>query len=257
MDPELFESSFFELYQNFGFTCLSCTSLHLEVNHKPGEPMQVTSCKGCGKSVEEQMEHWSAWHRHLLIWDLESDERHVHSTLTFGTLDTFLQIVPMQFQVLFLDQEHFLKCNQLAALTGSVPDACLCPRCEVRSQAVKDIQQWCAAIKDEEEKKDDYSDFYFMASKLSKSLHLTLQDNFFRRIILTNVQNPYAQEVKDIPVALLEQVNKKCVICTKGFKERGELFVFPYCQHVFHVQCTEAWLGTRESCPLCREPLRK
>lgn len=217
--------------------------------------MSLMDCSECGKTVEEQMEHWSEWHRHLLTWDMEADPRHVHSRLTFGLLDTFLHVVPLQYQVLFIEEDDFISCNHVALLTSKVPDVCVCAHCETRQQAVRDIQQWCANIKDVEEKKDDYSDFYFMASKLAKSLPVTCDENYFRRITLREVQNPYFHDVKDVPLTFLTQVNHKCVICTKGFKERGQLFVFPRCHHVFHTRCAEVWLGTKLTCPLCRESL--
>lgn len=162
--------------------------------------------------------------------------------------------MPIQFQLLFLDHNSFASVNQLAAISGNVPDVCDCTQCEALHQAVADVQKWLAAIKDEEEKKDDYSEFYFMASKLSKTLPVTLNDDFFRRIFINTVPNPCYHNVKDIPVPLLEQMNKRCVICAKGFKESGQLFLFPSCQHVFHIKCTEAWLSTRQTCPMCRHP---
>lgn len=250
MDPELFESSFFELYQHFGSSCLFCLRLHSEISLTP----EVKDCLRCGKNVEAQMNHWKEWNRHFLIWDAEAEERHVHKTLVFGSFSTFLQLAPLEFLVLFVDEVGFQCFNQIASFSEGVPRFDLNT---LRVEAVDSIQAWCASIVTEEDKKDDFLEHYFMAKKLSKSLSCTLQEDFFRRVEFHVFSLPFYYALEEISETTLAQVNNSCVICTKQFSPRKQVFVFPRCKHVFHAQCAESWFQTRLNCPLCRETLRK
>lgn len=251
MDPELFESSFFELYQNFGSTCLFCLRLHTDISLSPG----VKDCARCGKNVEAQMNHWQEWNRHFLIWDTgDSEEICDHRALVFGSVTSFLQLVPLEFLVLFLDEVGFQCYNQIASFSEGVPRFDLS---ELRSNAVQSTQAWCANIVKEEDKKDDFSEHYFIAKKLLKSLPRTLDQDFFRRVEFHLFKLPFYHWLEELSEALLAQVNNNCVVCSKQFSPKKQVFVFPRCKHLFHSQCAEAWFRTSVTCPLCREPLRK
>ncbi|KAG1362224.1 RING-H2 finger protein ATL79 [Cocos nucifera] len=46
----------------------------------------------------------------------------------------------------------------------------------------------------------------------------------------------------------------ECAICLSEFGEGEHVRVLPACNHGFHVNCVQAWLATRSSCPTCRTP---
>lgn len=50
---------------------------------------------------------------------------------------------------------------------------------------------------------------------------------------------------------LLVQQNKDCCICCADYVI-GEIVIRLPCGHIFHHQCVHEWLGTRNTCPLCR-----
>ncbi|KAL0460120.1 UNVERIFIED_CONTAM: RING-H2 finger protein ATL57 [Sesamum latifolium] len=43
-----------------------------------------------------------------------------------------------------------------------------------------------------------------------------------------------------------------CAICLSELRERETVKLIPYCGHVFHPGCIDAWLSTHVTCPLCR-----
>lgn len=43
-----------------------------------------------------------------------------------------------------------------------------------------------------------------------------------------------------------------CAICLLDFVDGDLLKVLPACYHTFHIECIDAWLVSRSSCPTCR-----
>ncbi|KAE8772804.1 RING-H2 finger protein ATL44-like [Hordeum vulgare] len=43
-----------------------------------------------------------------------------------------------------------------------------------------------------------------------------------------------------------------CAVCLSELVDGDTVRQLPNCGHVFHVECVDAWLRTRTSCPLCR-----
>lgn len=46
----------------------------------------------------------------------------------------------------------------------------------------------------------------------------------------------------------------KCLICLEEFKDGDDLKTLP-CLHIYHQKCIERWLGTDNSCPICKTPI--
>ncbi|XVF74217.1 hypothetical protein PTKIN_Ptkin13bG0092800 [Pterospermum kingtungense] len=43
-----------------------------------------------------------------------------------------------------------------------------------------------------------------------------------------------------------------CVVCLSKVCKGEKLRSLPICHHSFHVDCIDAWLKVRQTCPLCR-----
>ncbi|KAF1881552.1 hypothetical protein Lal_00021404 [Lupinus albus] len=48
---------------------------------------------------------------------------------------------------------------------------------------------------------------------------------------------------------------KECCICLSHFKDNEKLKWLTECEHVYHSECLDMWLGANCSCPLCRSSL--
>lgn len=245
MDPELFEESFYALYQRFGASCLKCLRLQPTVNvREPGEPFVVQDCVygNCGFSVEEQEKYWSVFYNHFYVWDPEADYRHLHQRFAPGSPDTWLQVVPCQYVLLFSKDQVI---NTLIDRSEYL----------IREICFSHVQTWLNNIMEEEDEKNDFSEFYFKALNLSKSLHIVLSEGFVRRLELPELPSPYLHRLHELTEEQISQVNRTCVICTKPLRKKERLFVFPACKHVFHSKCTMQWFDARmeeRTCPLCR-----
>ncbi|XP_020573067.1 RING-H2 finger protein ATL16-like [Phalaenopsis equestris] len=44
----------------------------------------------------------------------------------------------------------------------------------------------------------------------------------------------------------------ECAVCLSDFRPGEHLRLLPQCSHAFHIDCIDAWLQTKTSCPLCR-----
>ncbi|XP_027187887.1 RING-H2 finger protein ATL43-like [Cicer arietinum] len=44
----------------------------------------------------------------------------------------------------------------------------------------------------------------------------------------------------------------ECAVCLNGFEDPEVLRLLPKCNHAFHVECVDMWLGEHSTCPLCR-----
>lgn len=47
----------------------------------------------------------------------------------------------------------------------------------------------------------------------------------------------------------------ECAICLCEFKDEDTLRLLTVCYHVFHHECIDLWLGSHNSCPVCRRSL--
>ncbi|GMH12638.1 hypothetical protein Nepgr_014479 [Nepenthes gracilis] len=48
------------------------------------------------------------------------------------------------------------------------------------------------------------------------------------------------------------EMESDCAICLSEFEEGQYVKVIPFCRHVFHMSCIDAWLSSQVTCPLCR-----
>ncbi|KAI3515535.1 hypothetical protein L1887_14434 [Cichorium endivia] len=47
-------------------------------------------------------------------------------------------------------------------------------------------------------------------------------------------------------------LNPECAVCISTFEGGQMIRVLPNCQHHFHAECIDKWLGSQSSCPICR-----
>ncbi|XP_009616496.2 putative RING-H2 finger protein ATL37 [Nicotiana tomentosiformis] len=47
----------------------------------------------------------------------------------------------------------------------------------------------------------------------------------------------------------------ECAVCINKFEDEETLRLLPNCCHVFHLECIDAWLAFRTTCPVCRSNL--
>nr|CAB3475783.1 unnamed protein product [Digitaria exilis] len=47
-----------------------------------------------------------------------------------------------------------------------------------------------------------------------------------------------------------------CAVCLSELADGEKVRALPSCGHVFHVECVDAWLRTRTTCPVCRAEVR-
>lgn len=47
----------------------------------------------------------------------------------------------------------------------------------------------------------------------------------------------------------------ECAVCLNEFEESETLRLIPKCDHVFHPECIDEWLGSHTTCPVCRANL--
>ncbi|KAF8406064.1 hypothetical protein HHK36_008144 [Tetracentron sinense] len=47
----------------------------------------------------------------------------------------------------------------------------------------------------------------------------------------------------------------ECAVCLNEFEDHETLRLLPKCDHVFHPDCIDAWLGSHTTCPVCRANL--
>ncbi|KAM0827384.1 hypothetical protein ACQ4PT_068233 [Festuca glaucescens] len=43
-----------------------------------------------------------------------------------------------------------------------------------------------------------------------------------------------------------------CAVCLSELAHGDKVRELPNCRHAFHVECVDAWLSSRTTCPLCR-----
>ena len=48
----------------------------------------------------------------------------------------------------------------------------------------------------------------------------------------------------------------ECAVCLSELADGEKVRALPSCGHVFHVECVDAWLRSRTTCPLCRAEVR-
>lgn len=50
-------------------------------------------------------------------------------------------------------------------------------------------------------------------------------------------------------------LNSNCTICLDDFKNNEKLMTLTDCKHVFHKECINTWLDTKQTCPNCQNPI--
>merc|ERR1719436_101167 len=68
-----------------------------------------------------------------------------------------------------------------------------------------------------------------------------------------------AADISALPTRTLENTEHlgeqtKCLICLEEFGDGDEVKTLP-CLHIYHQKCVERWLGTDNSCPVCKTPI--
>ncbi|TYJ41731.1 hypothetical protein E1A91_A03G041200v1 [Gossypium mustelinum] len=59
--------------------------------------------------------------------------------------------------------------------------------------------------------------------------------------------------INNLPIILHTKGEEtECCICLGVFEDEEMVKVLPQCNHVYHSQCVDKWLGSQSSCPLCR-----
>ncbi|OEL14598.1 hypothetical protein BAE44_0024383 [Dichanthelium oligosanthes] len=48
----------------------------------------------------------------------------------------------------------------------------------------------------------------------------------------------------------------ECAVCLSELADGEKVRALPSCGHVFHVECVDAWLRSRTTCPVCRADVR-
>ncbi|RLM92122.1 RING-H2 finger protein ATL44-like [Panicum miliaceum] len=48
----------------------------------------------------------------------------------------------------------------------------------------------------------------------------------------------------------------ECAVCLSELADGEKVRALPSCRHVFHVECVDAWLRSRTTCPVCRAEVR-
>ncbi|CAN4105124.1 unnamed protein product [Withania somnifera] len=86
---------------------------------------------------------------------------------------------------------------------------------------------------------------------------------WIRRI--TNSSPPHPHPNKGLKKKVIQSLPKfnytpqtsgkfsECPICLMEFTIGDEIRVLPQCDHGFHVECVDTWLGSHSSCPSCRQ----
>ncbi|XP_059286424.1 E3 ubiquitin-protein ligase ATL6-like [Lycium ferocissimum] len=61
----------------------------------------------------------------------------------------------------------------------------------------------------------------------------------------------------DVKALKLGKSILECAVCLNEFEDEETLRLLPNCYHVFHLECIDAWLAFRTTCPVCRANLKK
>lgn len=62
-------------------------------------------------------------------------------------------------------------------------------------------------------------------------------------------------DVKDLKYGEGGGGTLECAVCIAEFNNGDTLRLLPKCDHVFHPECIDAWLGAHSTCPVCRANL--
>ncbi|KAG7948689.1 hypothetical protein I3843_13G020300 [Carya illinoinensis] len=76
-------------------------------------------------------------------------------------------------------------------------------------------------------------------------------------------ENPKNSFVRTLPLFHFSSITRRssstssadCAICLSKFEPNDELRLLPLCCHAFHSQCVDTWLGSNQTCPLCRSSI--
>ena len=58
-----------------------------------------------------------------------------------------------------------------------------------------------------------------------------------------------------LQINLKEKCQDGCAVCLADLDVGNQVYVIPFCAHIFHVSCLDPWLKRHKSCPICRRIL--
>ncbi|XP_073283957.1 RING-H2 finger protein ATL40-like [Primulina huaijiensis] len=62
--------------------------------------------------------------------------------------------------------------------------------------------------------------------------------------------------ISSLPVSVFKQTNSgnsiECSVCLCALEDGERVRLLPNCNHSFHVDCINKWLGSNSTCPICR-----
>lgn len=74
-------------------------------------------------------------------------------------------------------------------------------------------------------------------------------------------ENPKNNFVDSLPLFTFSAVTRRnsteadCAVCLSKFEPNDQLRLLPVCCHAFHAECIDTWLGSNQTCPLCRSSI--
>lgn len=89
-------------------------------------------------------------------------------------------------------------------------------------------------------------EFLIEAESIKKQLAVVQ----YRDLLLKRRSRRRRSEDEDMPML------SSCIVCMSSMEDRDEVRELCNCEHVFHRDCLDAWIGQSQStCPLCRSEL--
>ena len=62
-------------------------------------------------------------------------------------------------------------------------------------------------------------------------------------------------EYSEVKIHMIGKEVLECAVCLCEFEDTETLRLIPKCDHVFHPECIDEWLGSHTTCPVCRTNL--
>ncbi|KAL4600236.1 hypothetical protein ACB092_11G183900 [Castanea dentata] len=75
-------------------------------------------------------------------------------------------------------------------------------------------------------------------------------------------ENPKSTIIDSLPLFAFSSITRRsnstsadCAVCLSKFEPNDQLRLLPLCCHAFHAECIDTWLGSNQTCPLCRSAI--